>query len=227
MNNRKFLDYDSDYNIKKLYAFGLSFLDIFKLVDSINQLTPSWKFLGYINDNNSNKNNSYPYITEAELLNKLETNKDIYIVNNSNLQDTDSEKRIKNLLLNGCKLCNLIHPNIDMNRVNIGKRCIIPLGSIIGGNSKIGNFVVCHYKVLISHDVIIEDNVIIGTAATIGGGAIIKKGAIIGMGAIIMGNLTVNEGAIVGAGALVTKEVEPNTIVIGIPAKPYIKSKDE
>lgn len=42
----------------------------------------------------------------------------------------------------------------------------------------------------------------------------------IGHGAIIMPGVKIGNGAIVGSGAIVIKDVEPYTIVVGIPAKP-------
>jgi acetyltransferase-like isoleucine patch superfamily enzyme len=48
---------------------------------------------------------------------------------------------------------------------------------------------------------------------------IVKKGASIGSGAIILCNVTIGEKAIVGAGSVVTKDVPPNTIVAGNPAR--------
>jgi phosphonate metabolism protein (transferase hexapeptide repeat family) len=41
----------------------------------------------------------------------------------------------------------------------------------------------------------------------------------IGHGAIVMPNVRIGNGAVVGAGAVVTKDVEPYTIVAGVPAK--------
>jgi acetyltransferase-like isoleucine patch superfamily enzyme len=51
----------------------------------------------------------------------------------------------------------------------------------------------------------------------------IKKGASIGSSSTILCGVTVGENAIVGAGSVVTKDVAPNTIVAGVPAKPLKK----
>jgi acetyltransferase-like isoleucine patch superfamily enzyme len=47
----------------------------------------------------------------------------------------------------------------------------------------------------------------------------IKKGASVGSGSTILSNITIGENAIVGAGSVVTKDVAPNCIVAGNPAK--------
>ncbi len=48
---------------------------------------------------------------------------------------------------------------------------------------------------------------------------LIKKGVGIGSGAVIMCGITIGENAIIGAGAVVTKDVPPNTVYAGVPAK--------
>ena len=47
----------------------------------------------------------------------------------------------------------------------------------------------------------------------------LEKGSLVGMESFVMPGVTIGEGAIVGAGSVVTKDVEPNTVVGGIPAK--------
>jgi len=47
----------------------------------------------------------------------------------------------------------------------------------------------------------------------------VEDGADIGVNAVLLPGVTVGKGAIVGAGAVVTKDVAPNTIVAGVPAK--------
>lgn len=52
----------------------------------------------------------------------------------------------------------------------------------------------------------------------------VKKKVLIGAGAIIMPGVIIGEYAQVGSGAVVTKDVEPYTVVAGVPAK---KIKDK
>lgn len=91
--------------------------------------------------------------------------------------------------------------------ISIGNKVMFgPNVTIIGGDhniTKIGKFM---YDV---EDKLDENDqpVLIGNDVWIGTGAIILKG------------VTVGEGSVVAAGSLITKNVEPYSIVAGIPAK--------
>lgn len=52
-----------------------------------------------------------------------------------------------------------------------------------------------------------------------GGDIIIEDNVWIGMDALIMGGVTIGEGAVVAARSVVTRDVEPRTLVGGIPAR--------
>jgi acetyltransferase-like isoleucine patch superfamily enzyme len=108
-------------------------------------------------------------------------------------------------------------------------------------NAKIGTKCKISSHTFVCEGVTIEDNVFIGhnvafindtypRATTPDGGlqterdwsvepTLIKRGASIGSGATILCNVTVGEYAIVGAGSVVTKNVPPNTVVAGNPAR--------
>jgi len=53
----------------------------------------------------------------------------------------------------------------------------------------------------------------------------IKKGASVGSSSTIMCGITIGENSIIGAGAVVTKDVPPNSIAAGVPAKVIKKIK--
>jgi len=51
----------------------------------------------------------------------------------------------------------------------------------------------------------------------------IREDAWIGANAVVMPGITVGEGAVLGAGGVATKDLEPWTIYVGIPAEPIKK----
>jgi acetyltransferase-like isoleucine patch superfamily enzyme len=108
-------------------------------------------------------------------------------------------------------------------------------------NARVGRRCKISSHTFICEGVDIEDNVFIGHGVTFindsypratgAGGSLqteadwkveqtrVCKGASIGSGSTILSKVTVGENAIVGAGSVVTKDVPPNAIVAGNPAK--------
>lgn len=121
------------------------------------------------------------------------------------------------------------------DNTKIGAFVEIQKNATIGKNCKISS------HTFICEGVTIEDNVFVGhnvtfindtyPRATTHGGQlktdddwkvepiVVKRGASIGSGATVLSNVTIGENAIVGAGSVVTKDVPPNSIVVGNPAR--------
>ena len=99
-------------------------------------------------------------------------------------------------------------------------------GAVIGRNFFIDHgFTVIGETAEIGDDVTIYQNVTLGgTNPTTGVGGkrhpTLHNGVVIGSGAQVLGPIDVGSGARVGANAVVTKDVAPDTTVVGIPAKP-------
>ena len=87
-------------------------------------------------------------------------------------------------------------------KVSIGKDCSIASGV---------NIRAMVHKRWEGYDKEISKEIIIGNNVWIGANAFIKEGVQIG------------DNSIVGAGAIVTKSVPPNSVVVGVAAKPILK----
>ena len=107
---------------------------------------------------------------------------------------------------------------------------------------KIGSLAHVDYDVKIGENTMIEGlvyippmsrigkNVFIGPSASLTNdpfppseklvGILIEDNAIIGSGAVIKAGVTIGKNSVVAMGAVVTKDVAPDTVVIGVPAKP-------
>jgi len=132
--------------------------------------------------------------------------------------------------------------------VQLGKNVIIWNYVVIGDNTKIGDGTqigsfcdigkdiiigkncIIQAQVTISNECKLGDNIFIGPNSSILNDkfphskyltpSIIKDNVVIGGCVTILPNVTVDENSVVAAGSVVTKNVLPETVVKGIPAKP-------
>ena len=101
--------------------------------------------------------------------------------------------------------------------VKIGRRVVIMNNSLFmsaGGITIEDDAMVAANAQLISNNHDPEEHQILTCKPVV-----LKRNCWIGAGATILPGVTVGENAIVGAGSVVTKDVEPNTVVGGNPAR--------
>ncbi|MEL6893538.1 MAG: acetyltransferase [Actinomycetota bacterium] len=104
------------------------------------------------------------------------------------------------------------------NRIDVG--CVVCAGVRVTTNVRIGRSVVLNLNATVGHDAVLEDHVTVFPGATISGAVHVGARATIGTGANVLPGVTIGDDAFVGAGAVVTKDVEPGSVVAGIPARP-------
>ncbi len=122
----------------------------------------------------------------------------------------------------------LYHYPINGDKLIIGKFCSIACGAkfmFTSGNHTLKSL--SNYTFPVFFDEWNLPASEIATAWDNKGDIIIGNDVWIGYEAVIMPGVQIGDGAIIGTRAVVTKDVEPYTIVGGVPAKPIRKRFDE
>lgn len=115
--------------------------------------------------------------------------------------------RVKLQRMRGVKISKHVHIGTSVTIDNsFPNFVVIEEGVSLAGS----NFILTHNKPLIYHKNLTEAYV---------APVIIKKNAWITIGVTILPGVTIGEGAIVAAGSVVSKDVPPNTLYGGIPAR--------
>jgi acetyltransferase-like isoleucine patch superfamily enzyme len=128
--------------------------------------------------------------------------------------------------LYGCSISDgsRIGPFVEIQRgAVIGARCKISSHSFVCTGVEIGDEVFVGHGVVFVNDKYPRSTSEDGSLQTEEDWALLRTivgtGASIGSGAVVLGGVTIGERSIVGAGAVVTKDVPPDTIVAGVPAR--------
>ena len=119
----------------------------------------------------------------------------------------------------------LIHPSAtiqDKARVKLGEGTVIAAGARLTTDIALGKHVLINLNATVGHDVKLGDCCSVMPGVNIAGNVTLGEAVLLGSGANIIKACNVGDRGRVGAGAVVTRDVEPGSTVVGIPAKKIV-----
>lgn len=168
---------------------------------------------------------------KEEVLNFIENNKSK--IKNHRIEHNKRNSAIP--MLNLIDIEARIEPGSTIrDMVTIEKNAVIMMGAVINIGAVIGEGTMVDMNAVIGARGTLGKNVHLGAGAVVAGvleppskdPCIIEDNVLIGANAVILEGVRIGENSVVGAGSVVTKDVAPNTVVMGSPAK-FIKNIDQ
>jgi len=131
--------------------------------------------------------------------------------------------------------CRIEPGAIIRDMVEIGDNCVIMMGAVLNIGAVIGEKTMLDMNVVVGGRAIVGSNCHIGAGTVLAGvieppsadPVIIEDDVMIGANVVILEGIKVGKGAVIAAGSVVIKNVEPNMVMAGIPAKPLKKVDDK
>ena len=191
------------------------------LIDQINLKDCKYEFLGFYDDGfekGTTINNNQVLGSIEDLANSSQELNVVVAIGSPEIK----RKIVEKLTSATIKFPTLIHPSVLVGDefVLIGNGCIICAGTIITCNIEIKDFVILNLMCTVGHDTVINSFASFMPSVNISGEVVIHEEVYVGTGAKIINQLEIGKQTIVGAGAVVSKTLPEKCTAVGIPAKP-------
>jgi sugar O-acyltransferase (sialic acid O-acetyltransferase NeuD family) len=210
--------------LKEIYIIGASGFgrEVADTIHVINKETPTYKIVGFIDDDESKHGqtiNDIQVLGGVSQLIKLTKNieKPSAIIA---IADPQIKEGIAGALDGIVRWANIIHPTAVVSEYShMGEGVVLQPYVFIGPNTSLANHVHVNVTSVVGHDTIIGAFSSCMTLCAISGNVTLGKGVYVGSSAAIIPGVTVGQHAAIGAGAVVIKDVEDEETVVGNPAR--------
>jgi len=207
--------------IKKIVIAGTGYLDVIQVIDEINKFSENkLELLGFLDDCSENyKRNLYGHKILGGFDWIQNNHTEVYVFNSIARTTTIRSGAMDRLLNFGAKFCNVIHPSVNINYVQIGSGVYIGKNAYLELGCKIESHVMILENATIAHDSLIGENSFVGAGVHIQGNVNIGDMCFIASGAVIYPGLTIENHSTIGINAAQVINVRAGESYAAAPAR--------
>lgn len=193
---------------------GVHGAEMAEIVERINRAQPTWRLLGFIAarkeaDRVGQELNGYPVLGTA-----------VDVARFPSATCVPCNEFHDPIPLAPERLVSLIDPTAFVSRTaRIGAGCVVYPQCFIGLNAVLGDRVFMLSGCTVNHDGVLENNVVLASGVALAGFVHVEAGSYLGQSSSIKQSLRIGTGSLIGMGAVVVKDVPPNSVMVGNPAR--------
>lgn len=191
-------------------------------VRAANIREPTWRLLGYLDDDASLHGRDVDGTTVLGPLDAVWEHPDaLVVVCTGHPGDYFSRKRIVDrLALLADRFATIVHPSAAISAsCRLGPGTVVLAHTAATAAVDVGSHTAVMPQVVLTHDDVVDDYVTFGSGVRVGGRAHVGLGAYVGAGALIRQELSIGSWALIGMGSVVTKDVPSGEVWAGVPAQ--------
>ena len=213
-----------------LLGYGGNVVDVIDMVDDLNDAVspggPRYEVLGFLDPRDELQGQER---TGLPVLGRL-TDAGRYVERYADVRFTTWIGRVETYHLRPERIASLgvpherfetiVHPTTYLSRrATVGRGALVFQQCTVSNQAIIGDHVVVLPQTVISHDCVLGDYAVATSACLVGSEATVGRNAYLGTGCSMLPGVKIGEGSLVGIGAVVLRDVEPNKVVVGNPAR--------
>lgn len=191
---------------------GVHGAEMVEIVHRVNAGKKTWNLIGFLSFDKSQKGQSFNQTPVLGSFDDIPSFTDALFIPNN--------KWNRSIPLPMDRVASLIDPSTFVSRTaQIGKGVVLYPHCYVGLQAKIGDFVFSLSNSVMNHDVVLETGVIVTSGVMLAGSVHVEEGCYLGQACTVREKLRIGKGSLIGMGAVVVKNVEPNSVMVGSPAK--------
>jgi len=204
-----------------IYGAGGFGREVLQILRDINRSVPgTWDMMGFIVDAGYVTDESIQGFPVLGGIEWLQRNKHVLVI--IAVSSSSARHGISNEISRKCEnsFATIVHPNAWFgDRVKIDCGSVICAGAMITTDIDIGKHVHINIGSTIGHDAILRDFVTLNPGVNVSGNVTLHQGAEVGTGSVIIPHAHIGSWSIIGAGSTVTKPLDENVTAVGTPAR--------
>jgi carbonic anhydrase/acetyltransferase-like protein (isoleucine patch superfamily) len=204
----------SDIRDLIILGTGVHGLEMAEIVRRINLVAPTWNLLGYMaapppGAPGRNVHGGYPVLGT---LDAIDDYPDALFVPDNEFPHDD--------LPPPDRLTSLIDPSVFVSpAARIDGGCVIYPNGFIGHNAKLGRRVFALAGCVINHDDVLDDRVVLCSNVSLAGHVHVEADCYLGQACTVRQYVRIGHGSLVGMGSIILRDVEPDSVMVGNPAR--------